>query len=114
MPRTAITTQPKGASYPATAPTLTFVNGDNTNGMSFPSTGKELVLLHNTTGAGVVVTISSVADPFGRSQTFTKTVPANGYAMFGPLELLGWRQADGKVWVDFAATGVDIAVVDLN
>lgn len=112
MVRTVITKQQLSGSYPPTALTFTFVNGDNTNGMQFPAAGKEIVILHNTTGGSINVTLGS-APLYGRTGDLVKALPAGAYAVIPPLELAGWRQTDKNIYLNFSATGVDVAVLAL-
>lgn len=119
MARTALTIQQPPGSYPALplgalAAQLTFAAGDNGNGNSFVSTGRELLLVQNTAGAPGTVTITSVADNLQRTGNITAySVPAGGFAMLGPFQQAGWKQSDGTIYVDCSAATMTFAVVRL-
>jgi hypothetical protein len=113
MVRGVLTPQAVAGSVFTVIPTLTFTALDNVNGMEVVASGNDLVLIHNTTGGAVVFTMKSSADPFGRVGDITKSVPASGFALVGPLGATGWRQTNGRLWFDAAATGLELAVIQL-
>lgn len=93
---------------------LTFVASDNVNGNSFVLTGRELLLLWNTTGGALTVTISSSNDPQKRTGDISAySVPANAWAMFGPLPIVGWAQSDGTLLFTTSDAGLEAAVLRL-
>lgn len=95
----------------------TFTAGDATNDHEFDNDGNTLLVVRNTDVAAKTVTVKSVADPFGRSQDLTLTVPAlsganPGLAMAGPFLSAIWNQSGAKVHVDIAsATNLSFAAV---
>lgn len=116
MPRTqlAITT-PKGP-YPGTVNAgdlaMTYATGDNTNGDQFAFTGRELILFRNTTAGAITVTLTSAADPQGRTADIAAySIPATtGLAVFWAGNLVGWNQA-GQFYLNYSATGLGVAIV---
>jgi hypothetical protein len=91
---------------------MTYATGDNTNGNSFPFTGRELILFRNTTGGAITITLTSAADPQGRTADITAySIPATtGLAAFWAGNLVGWNQA-GSFFIDYSATGLGVAVM---
>lgn len=49
--------------------TVTMTACDNTNGNSFTSTGREVLILQNTDTAPHTITVTPVADPYGGTNT---------------------------------------------
>lgn len=120
MARTALTAQVPLGPYPtlplaALAAALTWAAVDNVNGNSVKSTGRELVLVNNTDVAAQTVTFASVASsPFNRTGDITTySIPASGFAMFGPFAVDGWRQSDGNLYINATSANVKVAVISL-
>jgi hypothetical protein len=117
--RTALTPMLPPGKYPtlplgALSAALTLVAGDNVNGNSVPSTGREIIIVQNTAGVAGTITVSSVADAFNRSGDITAySVPAAGFAVLGPFPLQGWKQADGNLYLTVSAATMLVAVVQL-
>jgi hypothetical protein len=65
---TTVLTQ-NNVSVTAGALNLTFTACDATNGNSFVSTGREVLLVQNSGGSTYTFTVNSVADNFGRTDT---------------------------------------------
>jgi len=107
---------PKGSfptlPYTATTADLAFaVAGTYTDGEGWANTGRELLLVNNTTAGALTCTISSVAY-LGRIGDITAySIAANTVAAFGPFDPRGWNQADGMVYCVGSAAGVKFAVV---
>jgi hypothetical protein len=105
MPFTAITPitptgpYPAGGTVGATALNVTETATDNVNGNSFPLTGHDVLLLHNTDTVAHTVTINSAPDQRGRSADITNySIPASTIAAFhfrGASD--GWAQTDGTI-----------------
>lgn len=109
----------KENNYPVIAGDLAFTLTacDNANGNSFKATGKEILIVQNSDGAGAhTFTISSVADPFGRtdSSLTSYSVPLNGFAVINVNTLTGWRQADGTIQLACNSNLMKFAVVQLQ
>lgn len=105
MPFTPITPITPTGPYPpngvvgATALNITETATDNVNGNSFPLTGHDVLLLHNTDVSARTVTISSAPDQRGRTADITAySIPAGVIAAFhfrGAQD--GWAQTDGTI-----------------
>lgn len=122
MARTTITPQNPavGNGYPALplaadAAELAFVAGDVANGNDFVTTGREIVLVWNTSAdTAYDFTVTPAADRFGRVGTsIVHEVDFAAVSMFGPFPLEGWRQTDGKIWLAVENAALTIAVVRL-
>lgn len=117
MARTSLT--PKAAlgaygSYAADAADLPMTAADVANMNQFTASGRDLVVAHNTGGSAYTVTITSSPDPYGRSRDIaTYSLGAGEYAVFGPFELTGWVQTDGKVYLQASNAAVKFGVVAL-
>ncbi len=106
-------------SYPslpiaATGADFVFTAADVSNGNSFVSTGRELLLVQNSGASAYTVTITSVADSLSRTGDITTySVGAGLFSMFGPFYQSGWKQSDGTVHVTASNAAVLLAVVRL-
>jgi len=91
-----------------------FTAADASNGNSFVSTGRELLLVQNSGGSAYTVTVSSVADTIQRTGDITTySVGAGLFSMFGPFLQPGWKQSDGTVLVTASNAAIKFAVVRL-
>jgi hypothetical protein len=112
MPRTALTVATPKGPHPGVVPAngldVAWQAADPANGNSFPCSGKELLLIRNSDPTNpATVTIKSAPDPFGRSQDITLyAVEAGDTSALKMTDSVGWRQADGSVWLDIAGTGI--------
>jgi hypothetical protein len=117
MARTALTVvTPKGPydTVAANGLDFAFTAADEANGNAFVCTGRELLLARNTHETdAATVTISSAPDPYGRTKDITAySLAAGESAAFWIGRSIGWRQADGKVWLDAGGAGtVEFAVL---
>lgn len=115
-PTTLTKTTPRGSygSYGADLADLTMAAADVANGNQFVASGKDLVIAHNTGGSAYTVTVTSVADPYGRTGNISAySIGAGEYAIFGPFELAGWQQTDGKILISASNAAVKFGVVPL-
>jgi hypothetical protein len=108
MARTAIAVQSVARNA---AVAVTMNSGDNVNGMYFPNTGIEEVILSNPTGGTVTVTFVSVADEAGRTGDVVRAMLTLEQGFAGKFKPAWFNQTDGTVQVNFSATGTKIAVV---
>ncbi len=122
MARLALTPKSLPAKYPAlpiAANALDFTwteaGADFADGFSFPLTGKEILLVRNDNAGAQTVTISSVADEYGRTGDITTySVGIGEYAVFPQFQLAGWKQSDGKLYGAASAADVSLAVLRLT
>jgi hypothetical protein len=104
--------------------TVTWTNADTANGMVFVNDGKTLLLMKLTDTSNKTVTVSSVADPYGRTGDTAITVPLmsageDGVSIAGPFDpaLFNQRGASdlGKVFVGTSAdTGLKLAAIQIS
>lgn len=118
MPRTTLTKTTALGSYGdysvGNAADLTMAAGDVANKNQFAATGDEVVIAHNTGGSAHTLTVTSTADPYGRTKDISAySIGAGEYAVFGPLELTGWVQSDGKIYLEVDHADVKLGVVKL-
>lgn len=92
---------------------MTFTAEDTTNHSQFAASGDEIVLVQNTDSGSHTYTISSTADPYGRSGDISAVSIAAGAVHCLRLGLTGWRQTDGKVYLQANDTTVKFAVLSL-
>ncbi len=112
MARTALTPIDIPASYDATGVALTWSATDPANGNYFVATGREIILIRNDDVASQTLTVSSVDDPYGRSESWTKAVAAAAYACSQLFPIIGYRQTNGQVYID--STDADLKVCILR
>lgn len=107
-----VTTAPGSNNYAGVALTMTAADAVNQN--QFVASGKDLIVAHNTGGSSYTITITSVADPYGRTKDVAAvSIGAGVYMVFGPLELTGWVQTDGKVYIEANNASVKFGIVRL-
>lgn len=116
MPRTTIAVfTPLGGydAYVADAANVTpaaMTGSSGSSGNQFVASGKDLVIAEETAGVAQTITFSSVNDPFGRTGDITAySIGANELAVFGPFEVVGWRQTDNNIY--FEANSANVKVV---
>lgn len=119
MPKTSITKiVPKGAygDYSvADSADIAFAAADVGNGNQFLCGPMDLVLVWNSGASAYTVTITSMADHFGRTKDITTySIGAGEYAMFGPFTSEGWKQTDGYVYISANNVAVKFAVFQLQ
>jgi hypothetical protein len=83
---------------------------------TFPLTGKEIVIIKNTSGSDSLVTLVSVPDDLGRTNDLSDTVPAGEQVIVGPMQRKGWRSAAGNLEINYpdGTSGIEVAVVRLK
>lgn len=115
MARTTLTKTAAPGPYAADGVALTLTAADTANNNQFVASGKDIVIAQNTDGAAAHnVTITSVADDKGRTGDITNhSVPADGIAVFGPFEVAGWRQSDGKIYLEADNASIKFGIISL-
>lgn len=89
---------------------------DNTNGNYWLGNGRDLMVIENPTAGAITVTLTSIADQFGRKGDITAySIPANtGHMFFWFGSLIGWAQdAQGSIYLDASATGLKVKILRL-
>jgi hypothetical protein len=101
--------------------TLTPTAMDAANGNSFAATGREVLVFENTDTSAHTVTISSVPDSLGRSDTSltTYSIPAavggaSGVAAIQMKFLTGWLQTNGLIYLATSSALVKVSVLQSN
>lgn len=114
MARTSLTAISAPGGNATTGTAFSYTAADVANGNSFKSTGKEIVVAKNTDGAVAhTVTISSTADPYGRTGDVSQSIAANGIYVFGPFPTTGWIQSDGKIYLSGDNAALEFQVITL-
>jgi len=86
---------------------------DFVNGNHFVCTGKDLVICWNSTAGADTVTITSVANKWGRTGTLTAVaIAASSFAIFGPMNVAGWSNG-GIIEITAGSVDVFFAIVNL-
>jgi hypothetical protein len=119
MPRVTLTARAAlgalGSLYTANAADLTMTAADATSKELTAHTGKVLVVAQNTGAGARTVTITSTVDGGGRTGDIAAySIGAGEYAVFGPFDLDGWVQTDGKLYLEAEHAEVKFGVVDLS
>jgi hypothetical protein len=101
--------------------TLTTTAMDASNGNSYVATGRETLLFENTDTAAHTITITSVPDSLGRSDTSltSYSIPAasggaSGLAVIQMKWLPGWLQTGGTIFLATSSALVKCAVLQSN
>lgn len=96
----------------ANAADLSFVAANTTDKEQVAHTGKEVILAWNTGATDHTATVTSVEDPYGRTEDMGPyTISAGEIARLGPFSNVGWRQADGKLYFEADHAEVKFAVL---
>ena len=94
---------------------ITFAASTLTDGDTFQCTGRELLLVYNSS-TSATITITSVADEKGRTGDITTyAVAGSGYSIFpvGLTNAPGWKSAAGTIRITCSATTLKVAVIRL-
>ena len=93
---------------------LTMTAADASEGNQFVAAGKDLLVIHNTSESNYTFTVTSSADERGRTKDITtEAINAGVHKIVGPLELTGWVQPDGKIYVAASNAAVKFGIVAL-
>jgi len=111
--RQTLTKSTAPGKYASTGVCVTQTEADTSNKDQFLSTGNDLVLAHNTGGSDHTVTITSVADSYGRTGNISQLVTAGNIYAFGPFPQTAWMQTGGYIYLEADSTDVDFSVITL-
>lgn len=115
MARTNLTKTTQPNPYSTSGSVLTLTAADAANGNQFTASGRDLVIARNSGASSHTVTISSTADPYGRTgDVNAQSVAAGAVRIFGPLPADGWRQTDGKIYVSADSAEVLIGILEMQ
>lgn len=85
-----------------------------TNGDEFVSSGNDIVICRNDQIGAQTITFYSNEDPYGLTENIeTYSIGAGEYAIFGPFQVVPWRQADGNVYLGTSHADILIAIIAL-
>ena len=92
---------------------ITPVAMDASNGNSFPATGQEVLFFQNSDSSAHTVTVTSVADPYGRtdSSLTTYSIAGSGFAFIQMKQLQGWLETGALVYLVTSSALVKVAVL---
>lgn len=101
LPRTALAVLP--ATH--TGVTVAFTASDQVNGTLFANDGRTILVVHNGSGAPLVVTVIAtlVVDMNLQVPNRVVTVPNGANIILGTFPQDVYGQADGSIWVDCSA-----------
>lgn len=101
MARTTVPVTTLDGSYTSALKVVTQTAADVTNKNQFALAYGDILLAFNSGAAPHNVTITSIADPYGRLGTITSdAVAAGAVEVFGPFKQEGWKQADGMLYFE--------------
>lgn len=118
MARTSITKSTLQGPYPTLPVTanlldLTFEAADVANKNQFAGAGDDILLAWNTGASAYTVTFTSVADDKKRTgDVTTYSIGAGDIAAFR-FKDAGWKQSDGKIYIEAENAAVKFAVAAL-
>lgn len=99
---------------PTAGVAVTMTAADTTNKEQLALTGREVLIVHNTGASSRTYTVTSVADPYGRTGDITaQTILAGAIHTVGPFGLLGWQQTGGYLYVEASHAEVKFGVIAL-
>lgn len=116
MAQTALTVvQLKLNNYAVVAGDLTVTPAamDSVNGNSFQATGQEVLFFYNSGASAYTVTVTSVPDSLGRSDTSLTlySIPAGGFAAIQMKTVAGWLQSGSLVYLACSNAAVKVSVL---
>lgn len=112
MARQTLTKTASPNPNPTAGVAVTMTAADTTNFEQFAWSGRDILLIQNTGGSSYTYTITSIADPFGRTGNITtQSIAAGAIHVLGPLSLEGWRQTDGMLYLEASNTAVKVGVI---
>jgi len=116
MPRTTVAAQTPKGPYPGTISAslldVTFTAADASNNNQTAWVGNRMLVVARNSGAGArTITITSIADTFGRTGDVTAFSLAAGEYMAFIVERNGWQQSDGYLYWTAEHAEVLVAVL---
>ena len=116
MPRVALTVQSLLGPHPGTiaadAMDITFTAGDATDFNDFPHTGREIIIARNDNIGAQTITFTSIAAGLRRTGHVTAySIGAGEHIAFYAGDIQGWKQTDGKFYIDVSHVDVKLAIL---
>lgn len=114
MPRTEVTRNSAPGTRSDVGQLITWLAGDPANNHKIKSTGREALLIRNTSSTTAYsVTVLSTDDANNRrGDVESFSIPANGHAVLGPWDSNGWSNA-GWIEVNVTNAALQLAVIVL-
>lgn len=116
MARTLLTAQncPSVANGNAAGILLTETAADTVNQNVVKTTGRQMVIAHNSGVTGRTVTITSAADVLGRVKPITaEAIAAGAIRIFGPFDTHGWQQTANELYFEASHAEVLFGILTL-
>lgn len=119
MAVTPITVFQMPAKWPTLPPTALSLNNTFTtaavaaDGVSFPITGKEIVIVKGG-AASQIITVTSVVDQFKRTGDIVYTVGIGLFSILPQIQPEGFRQSNGTCVITINAGGTDVGFMVLR
>lgn len=115
MPRTSITAVAAPGTYASAGVALTGAAADVSNKNQFVFTGRDLVIAYNSGLSTRTITITSIADRYGRTgHITTENITTLQHRMYGPFtNAEGWKQSDGYFYLEASHADVNFYIVTL-
>jgi hypothetical protein len=114
MPRQTLTKTIAPGNWAAAGVAVTMTAANITDKEQFVAQGKDLLIVQNTDSGAHTFTINSTADPYGRTKDITaESIAAGAIRVFGPMELTGWVQSDGRIYLEANSALVKFGVITL-
>lgn len=102
---------PYPGTVAANALDFVFTTADSVNFDQFNFTGKELIIIRNSTGGALTFTLESTADPQGRISDITAySLGTLEFACFWAGNIVGWNNA-GQFFLRSSASTMDYAII---
>ena len=104
---------PYPGTVAANALDIVFTTADSVNFDQFNFTGRELIIVRNSTGGALTFTLESTADPQGRIADITAySLAAGEFGCFWAGQLPGWNNA-GQFFLRSSASTMDYAIIKI-
>jgi hypothetical protein len=115
MPRQTLPKTTAPGAYAGEWEEVVWTAADPTDKEQFTVTGREVLLIRNTSAdTPYHATITSVDDPFGRSEDISAVdIPFGDTVVWGPTRLEGWQQSDGNLYLEAENAAIEFAVVTI-
>jgi hypothetical protein len=81
------------------------------DGAQFDLLGGEILYVRNPTGGALSVTLVGAPDDNLRDVDQVESIAAASNCFIGPLRQSGWKQSDGKCYIDVSASGLLVALL---
>jgi len=100
---------------PTAGVAVTMTAEDASNHSQFAWTGSEVLIIQNShASTPYTYTLTSVADPFGRTGDITtQAIAAGAIHVIDSLSSLGWKQTNGMVYLEANNAAVKFGVITI-